>query len=158
MAYDGFFLTYKNDRETNERYDRIQSRYPNFRMVKINLEDWTIPKLFKVVRRGENASTKHFWVIDPDCKVDDSFDFDYRTTEWDEDVTHVWNADERNVFRAVVGIKLFKSSDVISKDKQHVSDAYFLTGEYKEHDTKLIKYEPTKKHMTYFIGIRVMVN
>ena len=64
---------------------------------------------------------------------------------------------ERNVFRAVVGVKLFKSSDVISKDAQHVSDAYFLTGEYKEHDTKLIKYEP-KKHMICFIGIRVMVN
>ena len=47
MAYDGFFLTYKNDRETNERYDRIQSRYPNFRMVKINLEDWTDPKIVR---------------------------------------------------------------------------------------------------------------
>ena len=146
MAYDGFFLTYKNDRETNERYDRIQSRYPNFRMVKINLEDWSDPKIVKAVKAcGETASTKHFWVIDPDCKVDDSFDFDYRTTEWDEDYTHVWNADERNVFRAVVGVKLFKSSDVVSKDAQHVSDAYFLTGEYKEHDTKLIDYQPTKE-------------
>ena len=44
MAYDGFFLTYKNDRETNERYDRIQSRYPNFRMVKINLKTGAIPR------------------------------------------------------------------------------------------------------------------
>ena len=46
-----------------------------------------------------------------------------------------------------LGVKLFKSSDVISKDAQHVSDAYFLTGEYKEHDTKLIKYDQLKKHM-----------
>ena len=151
MAYDGFFLTYKNDRETNERYDRICEKYPNFRMVKINLEDWTDPKIVQAVKAcGKSASTKHFWVIDPDCKVDDSFDFDYRTTEWDEDVTHVWNADERNVFRAVVGIKLFKSSDVIEKDKQHVSDAYFLTGEFKEHQTKLIKYEPTKETYDIF--------
>ena len=111
MAYDGFFLTYKNDRETNERYDRICSKYPNFRMVKINLEDWTDPKIIQAVKAcGKSASTKHFWVIDPDCKVDDSFDFDYRTTEWDENITHVWNADERNVFRAVVGVKLFKSN------------------------------------------------
>jgi len=146
MAYDGFFLTYKNDRETNERYDRICEKYPNFRMVKINLEDWTDPKIIQAVKAcGKSASTKHFWVIDPDCKVDDSFDFDYRTTEWDEAVTHVWNADERNVFRAVVGVKLFKSNDVIKKDKQHVSDAYFLTGEFKEHATKQIKYEPTKE-------------
>lgn len=146
MAYDGFFLTYKNDRETNERYDRICSKYPNFRMVKINLEDWQDPKIIQAVKTcGKAASTKHFWVIDPDCKVDESFDFDYRTTEWDNNVTHVWNADERNVFRAVVGVKLFKSNDVVEKDNQHVSDAYFLTGEFKEHNTKQIKYEPTKE-------------
>ena len=73
MAYDGFFLTYKNDRETNERYDRICEKYPNFRMVKINLEDWTDPKIVQAVKAcGKSASTKHFWVIDPDCKVDDA--------------------------------------------------------------------------------------
>ena len=78
MAYDGFFLTYKSDRETNERYDRIQARYPNFRMVKINLEDWSDPKIVQAVRAcSETASTKHFWVIDPDCKIDDDFDFDF---------------------------------------------------------------------------------
>ena len=49
MAYDGFFLTYKNDRETNERYDRICEKYPNFRMVKINLEDWTDPKIVQQI-------------------------------------------------------------------------------------------------------------
>ena len=97
MAYDGFFLTYKNDRETNERYDRIQSRYPNFRMVKINLEDWSDPKIVKAVKAcGENASTKHFCVIDPDCKVDDSFDFDYRTTNVENIL--IWNADEETYF------------------------------------------------------------
>tara|TARA_B100001057_G_scaffold276615_2_gene276896 strand:+ start:330 stop:3014 length:2685 start_codon:yes stop_codon:yes gene_type:complete len=115
-------------------------------MVKINLEDWQDPKIIQAVKTcGKAASTKHFWVIDPDCKVDESFDFDYRTTEWDNNVTHVWNADERNVFRAVVGVKLFKSNDVVEKDNQHVSDAYFLTGEFKEHNTKQIKYEPTKE-------------
>lgn len=33
MAYDGFYLTYKSDRETNERFDRVKAKYPNFRMV-----------------------------------------------------------------------------------------------------------------------------
>ncbi len=151
MAYDGFFLTYKSDRETNERYDRIQARYPNFRMVKINLEDWSDPKIVQAVRAcSETASTKHFWVIDPDCKIDDDFDFDFRTTTWDEDITHVWNAEERNVFRAVVGIKLFKSSDVRSGEDNFISDAYFLTGEFKEHETKQIKYEPTKETYDIF--------
>ena len=44
MAYDGFFLTYKNDRETNERYDRIQSRYPTFVWLKLILKTGQIPR------------------------------------------------------------------------------------------------------------------
>ena len=69
---------------------------------------------------------------------------------WDEDITHVWNAEERNVFRAVVGIKLFKSSDVRSSEDNYISDAYFLTGEFKEHETKQIKYEPKETYDIFY--------
>ena len=151
MAYDGFFLTYKNDRETNERYDRIRSRYPNFRMVKINLEDWSDPKITRAVKAcAEGTNTKHFWVIDPDCKVDDSFDFDFQTNEWDSNVVHVWNAEERNVFRTVVGVKLFKTSDISKQEKSYISDAYFLTGEFKEHKTNQVEYKPTTETYDIF--------
>ena len=51
MAYDGFYLTYKSDRETNERFDRVREKYPNFRMVKINLEDWSDPKIDKAIMK-----------------------------------------------------------------------------------------------------------
>ena len=151
MAYDGFFLTYKNDRETNERYDRIRSRYPNFRMVKINLEDWSDPKITRAVKAcAEGTNTKHFWVIDPDCKVDDSFDFDFQTNEWDSNVVHVWNAEERNVFRTVVGVKLFKTSDISKQENSYISDAYFLTGEFKEHKTNQVEYKPTTETYDIF--------
>ena len=77
MAYDGFYLTYKSDRETNERLDRIRKKYPNFRMVKINLEDWSDPKIDKAISKiASITNTKHFWIIDPDVCVDDDFDFD----------------------------------------------------------------------------------
>lgn len=151
MAYDGYYLTYKADKETNERFDQIQKKYPFFRMVKINLEDWSDPKLEKAITKIASISnTKHFWIIDPDVKVDDDFDFSFETDKWDENLTHVWNCEERNVFRTVVGVKLFKTKDVKSKNKSHIKDAYYLTGEYKEHQTEKVTYQPTTETYDIF--------
>ena len=151
MAYDGFYLTYKSDRETNERFDRVREKYPNFRMVKINLEDWSDPKIDKAIMKiADVTNTKHFWIIDPDVKVEDDFDFNFETDSWDDTVTHVWNAEERNVFRSVVGVKLFKTSDVKKKKTAHIQDAYFLTGEFKEHKSNQVEYKPTTETYDIF--------
>ena len=151
MAYDGFYLTYKSDRETNERFDRVREKYPNFRMVKINLEDWSDPKIDKAIMKiADVTNTKHFWIIDPDVKVEDDFDFNFQTDEYDNNVTHVWNAEERNVFRSVVGVKLFKTSDVKKKKTQYIQDAYFLTGEFKEHKSNQVTYKPTTETYDIF--------
>ena len=151
MAYDGFYLTYKSDRETNERFDRVRERFPNIRMVKINLEDWNDPKIVAAVSKiASIANTKHFWIIDPDVEVDDGFDFTYETSSYDDDVVHVWNAVERNVFRSVVGVKLFKTSDVKSKEAEYIQDAYFLSGEFKQHETEQVEYKPTTETYDIF--------
>ena len=151
MAYDGFYLTYKSDRETNERFDRVREKYPNFRMVKINLEDWSDPKIDKAIMKiADVANTKHFWIIDPDVNVDDNFNFNFETDSWDDNVVHVWNAEERNVFRSVVGVKLFKTSDVKKKKTQYIQDAYFLTGEFKEHKSNQVEYKPTTETYDIF--------
>ena len=90
MAYDGFYLTYKSDKETNERFEKIQDKYPNFRLVKINLENWSDPKVEQAVKKIANVTnTKHFWVIDPDVKVDDDFDFDFETNHTNDDIPHM---------------------------------------------------------------------
>ena len=151
MAYDGFYLTYKSDRETNERFDRVRERFPNIRMVKINLEDWNDPKIVAAVSKiASITNTKHFWIIDPDVEVDEGFDFTYETSSYDDDVVHVWNAAERNVFRSVVGVKLFKTSDVKSKEAEYIQDAYFLSGEFKEHETEQVLYKPTTETYDIF--------
>ena len=151
MAYDGFYLTYKSDKETNERFDRVQKKYPNFRMVKINLEDWSDPKIDKAIMKiADVTNTKHFWIIDPDVNVDDSFNFNFETDSWDDNITHVWNAEERNVFRSVVGVKLFKTSDVKKKKTPYIQDAYFLTGDFKEHKSNQVEYKPTTETYDIF--------
>jgi len=151
MAYDGYYLTYKTDKETNERFDEIRAKYPSFRMVKINLEDWADPKVEQAITKiASITNTKHFWVVDPDVKVDDDFDFGFETNEWDNNLTHVWNCDERNVFRTVVGIKLFKTKDIKTNKKSYITDAYYLTGEYKEHKTGQVNYTPTTETYDIF--------
>jgi len=150
MAYDGYYLTYKADKETNERFDQIQKKYPSFRMVKINLEDFENPKVEEAINKiASIANTKHFWVVDPDVKVNTDFDFSFETDNYDDDITHLWSCDERNVFRRVVGVKLFKTKEVIKNDDSYIRDAYFLTGEYKDHDSKII-YKPTTETYDIF--------
>ena len=114
MAYDGFYLTYKNDRETNDRFDRVSGDYPNFKLVKINLEDMSNPKIVDAVMKiASLVNTKHFWVIDPEVVPGDDFDFSYTATEYDEMYTQLWNADERDMFKQVVGVKLFNRDGVV---------------------------------------------
>ena len=151
MAYDGYYLTYKADKETNERFDEIRQKYPSFRMVKINLEDFENPKVEEAINKiASIANTKHFWVVDPDVKVDPNFDFSFETNEWDNELTHMWNSEERNVFRRVVGVKLFKTKEVLNNDNGYIRDAYFLTGEYKEHKSNQVTYTPTTETYDIF--------
>lgn len=151
MAYDGYYLTYKADKETNERFDEIRQKYPSFRMVKINLEDFENPKVEEAINKiASIANTKHFWVVDPDVKVDPNFDFSFETNEWDNELTHMWNSEERNVFRRVVGVKLFKTKEVLNNDNGYIRDAYFLTGEYKEHESDKVIYKPTTETYDIF--------
>jgi len=151
MAYDGFYLTYKSDIETNDRFDKIQQKYPSFRMVKINLEDWADPKIEKAIKKiASITNTKHFWIIDPDVKVDDNFDFSFETDEYNQSLTHVWNCVDRSVFRNIVGVKLFKTADVNKNETVHITDAYFLTGEYKDHESDQVTYVPTTETYDIF--------
>jgi hypothetical protein len=152
MAYDGYYLTYKSDIETQERFEKVQEKYPSFRMVKINLEDWSDPKLEQAISKIASISnTKHFWIVDADVKVPDDFNFDYETDDFDKNITHLWNCKDRNVFRSIVGVKLFKTIDVKNKEKGFVSDAYYLTGEHKIHEDKVPVYDPTKSYYEIFL-------
>lgn len=150
MAYDGFYLTYKNDRETNDRFDRVSGDYPNFKLVKINLEDMSNPKIVDAVMKiASLVNTKHFWVIDPEVVPGDDFDFSYTATEYDEMYTQLWNADERDMFKQVVGVKLFNRLDVLNKGREYVEDAYYMRGEFKLHE-KTLTYSPTKETYDIF--------
>ena len=151
MAYDGYYLTYKADKETNERFDQIQKKYPSFRMVKINLEDFENPKVEEAITKiATITDTKHFWVIDPDVDISPNFDFTFETDEWDDKLTHMWNCEERNVFRRVVGVKLFKTKEVLKNKDDYIRNAYFLRGEYKEHDSEKVIYKPTTETYDIF--------
>lgn len=149
MAYDGFFLTYKQDTETLERFENLRELYPNIRLVKINLENWNNNKVAEAVTKlSKISNTKFFWIVDADIEVNASFDFNFQVNEWEEDVVHLWNAEERNVFSSIVGVKLFKKSDI---NDDYINSAYYMTGAHKlhEHDN-LVRYFPTREYYDIF--------
>jgi hypothetical protein len=151
MAYDAFYLTYKRDHETIERFENISKRYPNFQLVKINLTDWNDNKIEEAIKKlSTHSKTKFFWVIDADVLVDNDFDFNYEPNEYEQDVIHLWNAEERNVFRSVVGIKLFNKSLVRKEGERYIRDSYYMTGEFKLHEEPVAKYQPTKEKYDIF--------
>ena len=152
MAYDAFYLTYKRDHETLERFEKISSKYPNFKLVKINIQDWNDNKIEEAVEKiAKISTTKFFWVIDPDVLVEEDFNFNFEPSEWDDHLVHLWNANERNVFRSIVGVKLFSRSLVKKQGKRYISDSYYMTGEFKLHeDETTVVYQPTKEEYDIF--------
>ena len=60
----------------------------------------------------------------------------------------MWNAEERNVFSSIVGVKLFNRKD-ISDD--YINSAYYMTGEHKLHDhNNSVRYFPTREYYDIF--------
>lgn len=151
MAYDAFFLTYKSDKETNLRFAEIQERYPNFQLVKFDLEVWSGEKIIETVSElVHEANTKFFWVVDPDVLVDPTFDFDYRPEEGEDAYSHLWNASERDTFLNVVGVKLLRKIDVTNRGQPYVNDLYHMCCEFKEHETDKVSYSPSVQNYDIF--------
>lgn len=64
------------------------------------------------------CNTDMFWVVDGDAEIVDGFDFSYRVPKWDNDVVHVWRA--QNPINELVygygGVKLFPRDLTINMD------------------------------------------
>lgn len=152
MAYDGIYLTFKYDRETRYRYSKIKETCPNIKLVRITKEDWDNNTMVDAIMRYvKYVNTKHFWVIDPEVLVPDDFYFDFQTDRWNNKVAHYWNSSTRNEFNRVVGVKLFRTRDVLVGEEEFVQKSYYLDVENIVHeDFSLFAYEPTDEQYDVF--------
>lgn len=152
MAYDGIYLTYKYDRETRNRYEKVKETCPNIKLIRIKKEDWNNNTMAQTIAKYvPSVNTKHFWVIDPEVLIPHDMQFDYKTDRWNNKVTHFWNAETRNEFNRIVGIKLFRSKDVLSGGEQFVNRAYYLEVENHVHNVSdFCFYKPTDEQYDAF--------
>lgn len=152
MAYDGIYLTFKYDRETRSRYEKIKETCPNIKLVRIKKEDWDTNTMAQaIVKYAPSVNTRHFWVIDPEVLIPDDFYFDYQTDRWNNKVTHFWNSQNRTEFNRIVGVKLFRTKDVLAGEEDFVNRSYYQQVESSIHqDFHLFAYEPTDEQYDIF--------
>jgi hypothetical protein len=127
MAFDGFFLATKNDRDVRERLSKIQEKFPTIKLLVIPKDTWEENTIASVIAEAvQEVNSRYFWVVDPDVVVDDEFDFSYQPDEWNKDFLHYWNCDARSDTNRVVGVKLFKTKDVFVGHEEYVNKAYYF--------------------------------
>jgi len=146
MAFDAFFLTHKNDADTKARLEKIRNKIPTVQVRRIKKDTWEDNTMaYTIVELAHTVNTRYFWVIDPDVLIDDQFDFSVELNEWTENLIQYWNCETRNSVNRVVGIKLYKTKDVLSGDYDYVNDSYYLNVPHHTNETNMITYSPTKE-------------
>ena len=135
MAYDCFFITLENSRSEIDKYKLIREKIPNVRMVKLN-DLGKLNGALTEIRKISN--TEYYWVIDPNVLVSPDFDWEFKPTEWDNNITHTWYCSAENEYNMTPGVKLFhKSYDVRLVN----NGIYYKSGEFKEHLSTVVKYD-----------------
>ncbi len=84
--YDVFFICYdENNAAKNLRY--VKEKRPDVKVIS------GVEGIFKAhLEAAQQSSTEFFWVVDADATVIDAFDFEYKVSEYDFDVVHIWKS------------------------------------------------------------------
>ncbi len=151
MAFDGFFLTTKQDRHARSRFEKIKEKLPNVKLLHIPKDTWEDNTMVAAIMEAvQDVNTRHFWIIDPDVLVNDDFDFSFVPSEWNKDVLHYWNCESRNDTNRVVGVKLFNTKQVFLGMDEYVTKSYYLDVPHKSHDDNIPSYSVTKEAFDVF--------
>lgn len=146
MAFDAFFLTHKNDCNTKIQLEKIRDKLPTVQVRRIKNDDWEANTIANaIVDIAHTVNTRYFWVIDPDVLIDSSFDFSVEVGEWNEGLVQYWNCNTRNSFNRVVGVKLYRTKDVLAGDYEYVDRSYYLDVPNHINETSEMTYFPAKE-------------
>jgi len=109
MAYDIFFLSYEEP-NADENWQKLSSRFPTAKRV-------TGVKGILTAHQAcaKRSFTSHFYVVDADSEVLETFDFSFRVAPDQSEYVHLWYA--RNPTNALEygwgGLKLFPKKKVL---------------------------------------------
>lgn len=116
--YDIFFICYdENNASKNLRY--LKEKRPDVRVIS------GITGIFNAHLEAANQSTtEFFWVVDADATVIDAFDFEYKVSEYDFDVVHIWKSYNpiNRLEYGHGGVKLIPKHVVLTADEETTID------------------------------------
>jgi len=84
--YDLVFISY-NEPNAEENYNNLKQRFPTVKRV-----DGVRGIHQAHIAAAKKCFTKMFWAIDGDAKILESFDFNYKTQDYNIKTVHVWHS------------------------------------------------------------------
>jgi hypothetical protein len=84
--YDIVFISY-NEKYADVNFALLKERFPLVKRVH------GVKGIHAAhIAAARKSFTKMFWVVDADAQIMPDFEFDYRVSEWDLDIVHVWRS------------------------------------------------------------------
>jgi len=124
--YDIVFISY-NEPNAEENYARLAKRFPVKRVSNVQ----GIHNAH--IAAAKKCFTKMFWVVDGDAQVLDSFNFDYKVTEYDDECVHVWSSRNpiNNLTYGYGGVKLLPRKLTLALDPTTVDMTTNISKDFK---------------------------
>jgi len=87
--YDVFFLSY-GEPYAEKNYQNLLKKHPYAKRIR------GVSGIHKAHKHAAlESSTDFLWVVDADAELTDDFNFDYEVPNWDFDVVHIWQSQNR---------------------------------------------------------------
>jgi len=111
-VYDIIFISY-NEPDADDNFNNLKERFPLAKRVH------GVRGIHQAhIVAAKKSFTRMFWVVDADAVILNSFNFDYKVSESDLDVVHVWRSINpiNNLSYGYGGVKLLPKQLTINMD------------------------------------------
>jgi hypothetical protein len=126
-VYDIIFISY-NEPDADDNFNNLKERFPLAKRVHgVN----GIHQAHIVA--AKKSFTRMFWVVDADAVILNSFNFDYKVSESDLDVVHVWRSINpiNNLSYGYGGVKLLPKQLTINMDTSTTDMTMNISSKFK---------------------------
>jgi hypothetical protein len=116
--YDIFFLSY-DEEFADDNWKTLVKRFQYAERIQ------GITGIFNAhLEAAKKSTTDYFWVVDADAAIEDTFKFEYKVSEWDFDVVHIWKS--RNAVNGLEyghgGVKLIPKFILLTRADKNAID------------------------------------
>jgi hypothetical protein len=128
--YDIVFISY-NEPDADENFASLKERFPLVKRVS------NVQGIHNAhIAAAKKCFTKMFWVVDGDAVILNSFNFNHRVSEYDQDVVHVWRSINpiNNLSYGYGGVKLLPRKMTIDMDTTSTDMTMSISSKFKAMD------------------------